>query len=98
MAADDSHRRVPGHVSIAIAGADEKTVRALSAQLKRCHNVAGPIRVWRTPGVDGVRVRLAGPAPALLAEHLRATVLAAPNNRLGIRDRSIGLPCLRHHR
>lgn len=32
-----------------------------------------------------------GPAPALLAEHLRATVLAAPETRLGIRDRSIGL-------
>ncbi|MGW7645483.1 hypothetical protein [Streptomyces bobili] len=34
-----------------------------------------------------------GPAPALLAEHLRATVVAAPDNRLGIRDRSIGLTC-----
>ncbi|MBA2949598.1 tyrosine-type recombinase/integrase [Streptomyces sp. PSKA28] len=32
-----------------------------------------------------------GPAPALLAEHLRAAVQAAPDNRLGIRDRSIGL-------
>ncbi|MFE2993164.1 hypothetical protein [Streptomyces sp. NPDC059262] len=32
-----------------------------------------------------------GPAPALLAEHLRATVVAAPDSRLGIRDRSIGL-------
>ncbi|EMF56476.1 tyrosine-type recombinase/integrase [Streptomyces bottropensis] len=34
-----------------------------------------------------------GPAPALLAEHLRATVVAVPDNRLGIRDRSIGLTC-----
>ncbi|MEU9190653.1 hypothetical protein AB0D14_40305 [Streptomyces sp. NPDC048484] len=34
-----------------------------------------------------------GPAPALLAEHLRATVVAAPDTRLGIRDRSIGLTC-----
>ncbi|WP_406390192.1 hypothetical protein OG806_49570 [Streptomyces sp. NBC_00882] len=34
-----------------------------------------------------------GPAPALLAEHLRATVVAAPDNRLGIRDRSIGVIC-----
>ncbi|WP_326707990.1 hypothetical protein OG758_48710 [Streptomyces sp. NBC_01474] len=32
-----------------------------------------------------------GPAPALLAEHLRATVVAAPDSQLGIRDRSIGL-------
>ncbi|MFE2972223.1 hypothetical protein ACFXKC_53490 [Streptomyces sp. NPDC059340] len=38
---------------------------------------------------DEVRGR--GPAPALLAEHLRAAVLAAPADRLGIRDRSIGL-------
>jgi hypothetical protein len=34
-----------------------------------------------------------GPAPALLAEHLRATVVAAPDSRLGIRDRSMGLTC-----
>ena len=34
-----------------------------------------------------------GPAPTLLAEHLRATVVAAPDTRLGIRDRSIGLTC-----
>ncbi|SCK56968.1 Phage integrase family protein [Streptomyces sp. SceaMP-e96] len=34
-----------------------------------------------------------GPAPALLAEHLRATGVAAPENRLGTRDRSIGLTC-----
>ncbi|MCX4429605.1 integrase [Streptomyces mirabilis] len=39
----------------------------------------------------GDEVRGRGPAPALLAEHLRAAVLAAPDNRLGIRDRSIGL-------
>ncbi|MDO0923983.1 hypothetical protein QQY24_00375 [Streptomyces sp. TG1A-8] len=32
-----------------------------------------------------------GLAPALLAEHLRASVIAAPDNRLGIRGRSIGL-------
>ncbi|MEV5176857.1 hypothetical protein AB0L10_38595 [Streptomyces flaveolus] len=36
-------------------------------------------------------VRRRGPASALLAEHLRASVIAAPDNRLGIRDRSIGL-------
>ncbi|GAA3815420.1 site-specific integrase [Streptomyces chiangmaiensis] len=32
-----------------------------------------------------------GPAPALLVEHLRKAVQAAPDNRLGIRDRSIAL-------
>ncbi|MFJ6792080.1 hypothetical protein [Streptomyces angustmyceticus] len=52
-------------------------------------------------------VRGRGPAPALLVAHLRAALAAAPDTRLGIRDRAIVLlqfaitgrdEAARHHR
>ena len=53
-------RSTPGYVHIVIEGADEATVLAMAYQMAGCPNVTGPSAPWRTPGVDGVRVRVRG--------------------------------------
>lgn len=60
MNAIEYARSTPGCVSVVIEGCDEQTVLAMAGQLAACHNISGPLKVWRTPGVDGVQVRLAG--------------------------------------
>ncbi|MFJ9416665.1 DUF6207 family protein [Streptomyces sp. NPDC101227] len=54
------HQHEPGHVSITIAGADEKTVLDMAFALGRCHNISGPGTPWHAPGVPGVRVHVYG--------------------------------------
>ncbi|MFF4696458.1 DUF6207 family protein [Streptomyces chattanoogensis] len=50
----------PGHVSITISGADEKTVLDMAYALSPCHNISGPGSPWHVPGVPGVRVHVYG--------------------------------------